>query len=117
MNQDSHQSSQLLLSIPELLSSHEKTVTVFSLSWCSYCHAVKQLLQQIDVPFQEFELDSGYFATEANHQALRQELQHLTGSRTLPQVFIARQPVGGYTETLSAIRSGQFNDLLSQTGE
>jgi len=116
MNQDIHQPNQPPLSTAELLTSHEAPVTVFSLSWCSYCQAVKQLLQQIKVPFQEYELDRGEFAIEAEHRRLRQELQQLTGSRTLPQVFVARQSVGGYTETHAAIRSGQFSNWLGQSG-
>lgn len=117
MNQDIHQSSQLS-TIAEMLVSHDRPVSLFTLSWCSYCHAVKQLLRQINVPFTEYELDSGDYAAEANHQRLRQELQQLTNSRTLPQVFVAKQSVGGYTETQSAIRSGQFSDWLSRaTGE
>jgi len=116
MNQNINQTNATLPSIEAMLTSHNKPVTVFSLSWCSYCHAVKQLLQQSNVPFEEYVLDQGTFANEASHQQLRQQLQHLTNSRTLPQVFIARQSVGGYTETLAAIRSGQFNDWLKEAG-
>lgn len=117
MNQDIFQTDQSLPSIGAMLTAHNKPVTVFSLSWCSYCHAVKQLLQQTSVPFEEYVLDQGVFASDANHQHLRLELQQLTKSRTLPQVFVATQSVGGYTETLAAIRSGQFNDWLKAAGD
>ena len=116
MNQDIFQTDQSLPSIGAMLTAHNKPVTVFSLSWCSYCHAVKQLLQQSNVPFEEYVLDQGAFANESSHQHLRQQLQHLTNSRTLPQVFVARQTIGGYTETLAAIRSVQFNDWLKEAG-
>lgn len=116
MDQDIQQAHAPLLSINDMLTSHENPVTVFSLSWCSYCHAVKQLLQQHNTPFEEYVLDRGELASEENHQRLRQELQALTRSRTLPQVFVANHPVGGYTETLAAIRSGQFEAWLQSNG-
>lgn len=117
MNQENQQTTPASHSISAMLSSHQHPVTVFSLSWCSYCHAVKQLLQQAGVPFEEYVLDQGDFASEANHQPLRQALKQLTDSRTLPQVFVATQSVGGYTETLAAIRSGQFEHWMKQAAE
>lgn len=116
MNQESQSTTLSSPSIEQMLTSHRHPVTVFSLSWCSYCHAVKQLLQQHGVPFEEYVLDRGELASGDNHPRLRQELLTLTQSRTLPQVFVARHPVGGYTETLAAFRSGQFEAWLKTNG-
>lgn len=102
-------------SIDKMLAHAPETVTVFTLSWCGFCHAVKNLLQSLDIPFHTIELDTGKFAVPERHAALRQQLTTLTGSRTLPQVFIGRVAIGGYTETAAANRSGDLRRLLDET--
>lgn len=102
------------LSIAAFLEASSAPVTLFSLSWCSYCHAVKQLLKQLKIPFDEVELDTGRYREPALNARLRTELRKLTGSNTLPQVFVGRTSVGGYTETSAAARNGKLQKLLAE---
>lgn len=99
-----------------ILQRSAHPVTVFTLSWCSYCHAVIRLLKSLGVPFQLIELDSGAYLDADLHRRLRAELQHKTGAQTLPQVFVGETSVGGYTETQAALRSGQLEKLLALRG-
>ena len=96
-----------------LLAQSPPPVTVFTLSWCSYCHAVKRLLGDLNVPFTVIELDSGDFRPAVIHNRLRQDLYDMTGSQTLPQVFVGEVAVGGYTDTQAALRNGQLKTLLA----
>ncbi len=93
-----------------------KPVTVFTLSWCSYCHAVKSLLNSLQVPYHTVELDSGVYLDTHLHQRMRTELRQLSGSQTLPQVFVGRDNIGGYTETQAAARAGRLQALLAAKG-
>lgn len=99
-------------SVKALLASSKQPVTMYTLSWCSYCQAAKQLLRQLNIPFHLIELDSGEYREPALNQRLRQELQQLTGSNTLPQVFIGQQSIGGYTDTQAALKSGLLKNML-----
>lgn len=99
-------------SVKALLASSKQPVTMYTLSWCSYCQAVKQLLRQLNIPFHLIELDSGEYREPVLNQRLRQELQQLTGSNTLPQVFIGQQSIGGYTDTQAALKSGLLKNML-----
>lgn len=101
------------LSITQLLSAATTDVTIFTLSWCAYCHAVKRLMQQLKLEFTEYELDTGIYRQPELNRQLRSELQVLTGSGTLPQVFVRGTNVGGYTDTAAAVQSGQFQKLIS----
>lgn len=107
---DNHSSTQH--SVKAQLASAKQPVTLYTLSWCSYCHAAKQLLRQLNIPFHLFELDSGEYREPVVNQRLRQELQQLTGSNTLPQVFIGEQSIGGYTDTQAALKSGLLKKML-----
>lgn len=99
-------------SVKALLASSKQPVTMYTLSWCSYCQAAKQLLRQLNIPFHLIELDSGEYREPVLNQRLRQELQQLTGSNTLPQVFIGQQSIGGYTDTQAALKSGLLKNML-----
>jgi len=99
-----------------ILQHGGKPVTVFSLSWCSYCHAVKSLLDSMRVPHQTIELDSGIYLDTHVHQQIRAELRQLSGSQTLPQVFVGSENIGGYTETQAAARAGRLQSLLANQG-
>lgn len=104
------------LSVETLLQQSPHPVTVFTLSWCSYCHAVIRLLNGLKLPFQIIELDSGAYLDAEQHQRIRTELRRMTRSQTLPQVFVGTDSVGGFTETQAALRSGQLQRLLAEHG-
>lgn len=99
--------------ITTLLQAGDTPVTLFSLSWCSFCHAARQLLTSLDIQYTEHVLDRGALSETELNARLRRQLSELTGSRTLPQVFVGDVNVGGYTETLAAARNGQLKELLS----
>lgn len=101
-----------LKSVNELIAASEHPITLFSLSWCSYCHAAKQLFRQLNVACRVIELDTGEFREPVLNQRLRKELHQMTGSNTLPQVFIGEESVGGYTDTQAALKSGRLKKLL-----
>lgn len=101
------------ITVNGLLASAETPITLFSLSWCSFCHAAKQLLSSMDIQYTEHVLDRGALSEAQLNARLRRELTDLTRSRTLPQVFVGSINVGGYTETLAAVRSGKLKELLN----
>lgn len=100
--------------VNSVIADKEHPVTLFSLSWCSFCRAAKQLLTQLEIPFQVFELDRGEFLEATLQREVRQRLQALTRSGTLPQLFIGGDSVGGYTESQAAARDGRLTALLEK---
>jgi|GEM_PF-1480023 len=100
--------------INALLGVSKTPVTVFTLSWCSYCHAVRQLLDHLKIAYTTVELDTGEYANPDRHQQMRRELLEMTSSRTLPQVFVGTSHnIGGYTETRQAAQSGKLQELVN----
>ncbi len=100
--------------VDSVIADKEHPVSLFSLSWCSYCRGAKQLLTQLGIPFQVFELDRGEFLEPRLQREVRQRLQTLTRSGTLPQLFIGGDSVGGYTESITASRNGTLTALLEK---
>lgn len=102
--------------IDNTISNPEEPVVLFSLSWCSFCRAAKQLLGQIGVQHRVFELDQGEFLQPTIQQEVRGRLREITNSNTLPQLFIGGEGLGGYTETAVAYRTGKLAQLLHKHG-
>ena len=79
-------------------------ITVYTTEPCGYCRQAKALLDKRGLSFDEINL-----AMDAGGRA---ELVARTGMMTFPQVIIGEELVGGFTELLSADRSGRLTELL-----
>jgi len=79
-------------------------VFVYTAPNCGYCNAAKNLLRKKGVPFEEVDI--------SRDSALRQEIMERSGRRTVPQVFIADQSLGGYDDIAALNASGELDRLL-----
>lgn len=75
-----------------------KPVKVYTTSWCPYCVQAKRLLTERKIPFEEIDCE--------NDDALRAWLVQTTGQRTVPQVFIGDESVGGYSDISALDKKG-----------
>lgn len=83
-------------------------VMIYTTNDCPYCNAAKRLLQSKNVTFEEINIE--------NDDQKRKWLQETTGQRTVPQIFINDQSVGGFEELAKLDREGKLEKLLSETG-
>lgn len=95
----------------QLLSSSE-AVVIFSKSYCPYCRRVKQLLEELDVRHRVIELDE-----REDGSALQAELLHLTGQRTVPNVFVGGTSIGGADATFALHRQQKLLPMLRRALE
>ncbi|KAL3677938.1 hypothetical protein R1sor_020894 [Riccia sorocarpa] len=86
-------------------------VIVFSKSYCPYCNKVKQLLSNLGAKFTAVELDQ-----EDDGNDLQSALAGWTKQRTVPNVFINGQHIGGSDTTSSKHSAGQLVPLLKEAG-
>jgi glutaredoxin 3 len=81
-----------------------KPVVVYTTDYCGYCVAAKSLLKAKNIPFQEIDV--------TKDQALRQEVMQRSGRRTVPQIFIGEESIGGFTELRALEQSGKLQEKL-----
>ena len=79
-------------------------VKIYTTSLCGFCHAAKRLLDARGIAFEEVDV--------AGDQKTRQWLVEATGQRTVPQVFIGEESIGGYTELSALDSSGELAKKL-----
>lgn len=75
-------------------------VTIYTTAVCPYCVAAKRLLQQRHIAFEEIDVTGDV--------AKRAWLVEATGRRTVPQIFIHGEPIGGYDDLAALDRAGSL---------
>ena len=83
-------------------------IEVYSTAVCPYCVAAKNLLKAKGLAWQEVRVD-----TDPAQRDLM--LKRSGGRRTVPQIFVNDQLVGGYDDLVAADRSGKLTALLGET--
>ena len=81
-------------------------VTIYTKTWCPYCMAAKDLLDQKGIAFTEIEI--------SGKPDLRDEmLAKSNGRSTVPQIFIGSRHVGGCDDLYALDRKGELDKLLA----
>lgn len=81
-----------------------KPITIYTTTHCSYCGRAKDLLQRLGLAFTEVDA--------TGRDDLRQELVDRTGRRTMPQIFIGDESIGGYDDLAALHASGRLDALV-----
>jgi len=87
----------------------ENAVAVFSKSYCPYCRATKQLLNDLGAKFYAIELDQ--VDDGADIQAA---LKEINGQTSVPNIYIKQQHIGGNSDLQA--RKGDLPTLLKDAG-
>ena len=66
-------------------------VKIFSTGRCPICDKTKNLLNKWNIPYTEVRVDT-------DHGALREMAEKTNGARTVPQITIDEQWIGGFSE-------------------
>ena len=83
-----------------------KPVEIYTSPMCGYCHAAKRLLKAKGAAFTEHDI--------SRDPSLRaQMMQRSNGGRTVPQIFIGGQHVGGSDDLHALDHAGKLDALLA----
>ncbi|MFP5463526.1 MAG: glutaredoxin 3 [Gammaproteobacteria bacterium] len=80
-------------------------VTIYTGALCGYCAMAKRLLDGKGVAYQEIPVGMDV--------ARRAEMEQRSGRRTVPQIFIGAQHIGGYDDLAALERAGKLDALLA----
>ena len=80
---------------------------IYTTNWCAYCKAAKQLL-----------ISRGFDYLEINLEVKgmnREDLFELTGGRTVPQILMNDNPIGGFDDLQKLDASGKLTENIHLT--
>ncbi len=80
------------------------TIEIYTKANCPYCEWAKDLLRKKKAAYTEFRID-------LDPNALAQ-MQSRTTGRTVPQIFINNQHIGGFDDLSALDRAGKLDELL-----
>jgi cysteine synthase A len=102
--------------VDETIADADQPVVVFALEWCEFCWSVRKLFAATGIPYRSVELDSVEYQKDGWGGEIRKVLHARTGARTIPQIYVAGEHIGGCTETFDAYREGRLRELLERSG-
>ncbi len=80
-------------------------IVIYTTNYCPYCVKAKQLLIKKGVEFEEFDLTN-------NDEARIALVEKSGGRKTVPQIFINDQHIGGCDDLYALDAKGELDTLL-----
>ncbi|XP_073228349.1 thioredoxin reductase 1, cytoplasmic-like isoform X2 [Porites lutea] len=93
-------------------SIKDNLVMIFSKSTCPFCKKVKELFKSMNVTFTAMEMD-----LLDNGTTIHEKLKEMTGQRTVPNVFIRGNHIGGADDTTKLHEEGKLMNLITPPSE
>jgi GrxC family glutaredoxin len=81
-------------------------VEVYHKTWCSFSRAALALLSEKDVGFEDIDV--------TDDEIREREMIERSGSRTVPQIFIDGESIGGFDELAALDDNGLLDGLLGR---
>jgi glutaredoxin 3 len=79
---------------------------MYATEFCSYCSAARMLLKKKGVHYEDISVSTD--------MGKREEMQRLSGRRSVPQIFIDDRLIGGFDELYALERNGELDNLLDK---
>ena len=92
----------------------EYPVVLFALEWCEFCWSVRKMFAKYEIPYRAVDLDSVEYQRDDWGGKIRAAIREKTGLKTIPQIFIGGEHVGGATELFDACKDGTMQRLLDE---
>ena len=83
-------------------------VQVYTTTTCPFCVRAKRLLEARGIPYDDIDL--------SRDDQLRASVMRRSGRRTVPQIFIDGNAIGGYVELAALDTSGELDQLRTRGG-
>ncbi|MEM6407624.1 MAG: glutaredoxin 3 [Pseudomonadota bacterium] len=81
-------------------------VEIYTSPLCGFCHAAKRLLTSKNVEFEETDV-----LRDPSEKAAM--IERANGGRTVPQIFIDGQHIGGCDDLYALERAGKLDPMLA----
>lgn len=82
-------------------------VLIYTTETCPYCDRAKQLLDAKGVTYEEIRVDTD--------PTRKTEMIEKSGRRSVPQIFIHGQSIGGFDDMALLEKTGKLDSLLHHT--
>lgn len=106
--------AEIVAEVGTLLADPAQPVVMFAFAWCEFSWAARKFLAAAGIPFRTVELDAPEYHANDRGNLLRAAVGQRSGARTIPQLFVGGEPVGGAMDVLTSFQSGKLQPLLDR---
>jgi cysteine synthase A len=100
--------------LEEATSDAENPVVLFALEWCEFSWSVRKLMAEYQIPYRSIDLDSVAYQENNKGGDIRAAIREKTGLKTIPQIYVGGEHIGGATEFFDALKDGSMKQMLEQ---
>ncbi len=86
--------------------STQRKIVIYGNETCAHCAAARMLLTKKRLSFDDIRI--------SGDDELSEEMLRLSGSRSVPQIFVNDQLIGGFDELSALDKSGDLDRLVGQ---
>ena len=79
-------------------------IKIYSTNWCPPCAAAKRMLNDLNQPFEEIDIEKENIS--------REKLREITGGSTVPQIIINNKSIGGFDNLVILNQTGELQKML-----
>ena len=102
--------------VAETINDPEQPVVMFALEWCEFCWSVRKLFAKCGIQYRSVDIDSAELKKDDWGGQIRSALIERTDFKTIPQIFVGGELIGGCTDLFDAFRQGQVQQLMRDKG-
>ena len=81
-------------------------IEIYTKNLCIFCDRAKNYFKSKNILFTEYNI-------QLNQDLFEEMLKRSNGQKTLPQIFINNQYIGGYEQLKDKINNGEFNKMIT----
>ena len=81
-------------------------IVIYGTEFCSYCTAARMLLKKKGLNYKDILI--------SQDDDKRREMERRSGGRTVPQIFINDELIGGFDDLYSLDQDGRLDELLGR---
>ena len=92
----------------------DNPVVIFATEWCEFSWSARKMFAKYEIPYRAIELDSVAYQVDDKGGKIRKAIEHRTGLKTIPQIYVGGVHLGGATEMFDACKDGSLGKMLEE---
>ena len=97
-----------------IIQDDNEPVIMFALEWCEFCWSARKIFDKYGIKFRSVDLDSVKYMEGDRGKKMRAVLDKQNNWKTLPQIYIGKEFIGGCTDLFDGINDGRFAALMQK---
>jgi cysteine synthase A len=98
--------------VARTVNDADHPVVMFALEWCEFCWSARKLFAKCGIQYRSVDIDSAELKRDDWGGQIRSALIEHTDFKTIPQIFVGGEFIGGCTDLFDAFREGRVQQLL-----